>query len=404
MPTTLTPDQNSAMETTPRPLFALYIVWHPSYTTGGRVADLLRRHFGGDRHRDVAGEPGLSVLYRREVAPGESEPFSIDWDEAEMTATIVLVDSALAGDPAWSNYVRELAHDAGRRGLLTRLFPVMMDTEGLQLQLEEQALRWDRWEESDIAREQRLVSSLTYEFSRMLRHRLDLFRRPEAAETPLTGYLEKVQVFISHSKHDDDGEPVARSIRDWLHANSAMSSFFDVYDIPAGLSFHEVLLHQIETSAVVALQTDSYSSREWCRREVIEAKLRHVPMIVVDCLREFDKRGIPYMGNVPIVRMSPDRQDRIGTVVGCLLDEVFRAHLWRCRVERYREAYPAVLFIDRPPELISLASLSAIHSSETDSLIVYPEPLLGADESRLFSEIAPNTRILTLTEWLEEIQ
>ena len=237
----------------------------------------------------------------------------------------------------------------------------------------------------------------------MLRHRLDLFRRPEAAEAPLASYLEKVQVFISHSKHDDDGESVARSIRDWLHSNSAMSSFFDVYDIPAGLSFRDVLLHQIETSAVVALQTDSYSSREWCRREVIEAKLRHVPMIVVDCLREFDKRGIPYMGNVPIIRMNPDQRERIGMVAGCLLDEVFQVYIWRCRVERYSEAHPDVLFIARPPELISLASLPAIQS-ETGSLIVYPEPLLGADEARLFLEIAPNTRILTLTEWLEEIQ
>ena len=388
------------METTIHPLFVLYVVWHPSYVTGSKVADLLRRHFGGDRHRDVAGEPGLSVIYRRKVAPGESEPVSIDWDEAETTAVVVLVDSSLADDTAWSNYVRGLAHNAGRRGLLTRLFPVVMETEGLQLQLEEQALRWDLWEESDTAREQRLVSSLTYEFSRILRHRLDLFRRPEAAEAPLASYLEKVQVFISHSKHDDDGEPVARSIRDWLHANSDMSSFFDVYDIPAGLSFHDVLLHQIETSAVVALHTDSYSSREWCRREVIEAKLRQVPMIVVDCLREFDKRSLPYMGNVPIVRMSPDRRDRIDTVAGCLLDEVFRAYVWRCRVERYREAHPNVLFIARPPELISLAAIQ----SETGSLIVYPEPLLGADEARLFLEIAPNTRILTLTEWLEEVQ
>ena len=199
----------------------------------------------------------MSVIYRREAAPGESEPFPIDWDEAEATAAVVLMDSTLTNDPAWSNYVRELAHNAGRRGLLTRLFPVVMETEGLRLQLEEQALRWDIWEEPDTAKEQRLVSNLTYEFSRMLRHRLDLSRRPEAVEAPLTGYLEKVQVFISHSKHDDDGEPVARSIRDWLHANSALSSFFDVHDIPAGLSFHDVLLHQIETGAVVALHTDS---------------------------------------------------------------------------------------------------------------------------------------------------
>ena len=389
---------NQAMETTTRPLFALYIVWHPSNENAGKVADLLRRHFGRDRHRSIAGDPGLSVIYRSEIAPGELAPLPTDWDEAETTAVVVLVDSALAGDTAWSNYVRELSRNAQTRGLSARLFPVVMEPGGRELQFEEQALRWDRWEESYADRERRLVSDLTCEFIRMLRHRL---RGPEAAEASLADYLEKIQVFISHSKHDDDGEPVARSIRDWLHEHSALSSFFDVHDIPAGLSFREVLLHQIETSAVVALYTDSYSSREWCRREVVEAKRRHVPMIVVDCLRDVDQRSIPYMDNVPVVRMGADQQDRIRTVIGCLLDEVFRTCLWRCRVEPFREAYSNVLFTARPPELISLATLPA-HENEAGSAIVYPEPPLGTDEARLFSEIAPNVRTLTLTEWMEE--
>ena len=390
------------METTTRPLFALYIVWHPSNEDGVKVADLLRRHFGPDRHRNIAGDPGLSVLYRREIAPSERVPLSIDWDEAEITAVVVLVDSALASDQAWSNYVRKLSQNAQTRGrLLARLFPVVMEPGGRKLQLDEQALRWDRWEGSEAEQKQRLVSNLTYEFSRMLRYRLDLHRRPEIAEAPFPDYLQNFQMFISHSKHDDDGESVARSSRNWLHENSALSSFFDVYDIPAGLSFREVILHQVETSAFVALHTDSYSSREWCRREVIEAKRRHVPMIVVDCLRDTDQRSIPYMGNVPIVRLIPDQQDRIGIFTGCLLDEVFRTYLWRCRVEPFCKNHPDVLFTARPPELISLATLP-VHQSKAGSTIVYPEPSLGTDEARLFSEIAPNVRTLTLTEWMEE--
>ncbi len=386
------------METTTGPLFALYIVWHPSNVSGGKVADLLRRHFGRDRHRNIAGDSGLSVIYRRATAPGELVPLSIDWDEAESTAVVALVDSALTVDQAWSNYVREISRNAQTRGLSARLFPVVMEPGGRALQLEEQALRWDRWEDSNADREQRLVSDLTCEFIRMLRHRLG---GSQAAEASLADYLEKIQVFISHSKHDDDGEPVARSIRDWLHKHSALSSFFDVHDIPAGLSSREVLLHQIGTSALVVLHTDSYSSREWCRREVIETKRRHVPMIVVDCLRDIDQRSIPYMGNVPIVRMGADQQDRIRMVIGCLLDEIFRTYLWRCRVEPFRETYSDVLFTARPPELISLAVLPADQSS-AGSAIVYPEPPLGTDEARLFSEIAPNVRTLTLTEWKEE--
>ena len=368
------------------------------------MADLLRRHLGHDRHRNVAGNPGVSVLYRSEIVPATLVPLTIDWDEADTTAVVVLVDSALAGDSAWSDYVHELSWNAQQRGrLLARLFPVMMDTGGRDLQLEEQALRWDRWEGSNAEKGQRLVSELTYEFSRMLRHRLRLLRQPKGADAPLSEYLEKIQVFLSHTKRDDDGETVARGIRDWLHENIALSSFFDVFDIPAGLSFREVLLQQVEASAVVAVHTDAYSSREWCRREVIEAKRRHVPMIVVDCLRDLDQRSMPYMGNVPVVRMSPDRQNRIDTVMGCLLDEIFRTYLWRCRVEPFREAHPNVLFTARPPELVSLATLP-VHQREAGVAVVYPEPLLSVDEARLFAEIAPDVPVLTLTEWMEDNQ
>ena len=153
----------------------------------------------------------------------------------------------------------------------------------------------------------------------------------------------------------------------------------------------------------MALHTDSYSSREWCRREIIEAKRRAAPLIVVDCLREGDRRSIPYMGNAPIVRMNPGERNRLGAVIECLLEEVFRTYLWRCRVERFREKHPGVLFTARPPELIALAALPA-SKNETDPAIVYPEPPLGTDEARLFETVAPKVRVWTLTEWLEGLQ
>ena len=230
----------------------------------------------------------------------------------------------------------------------------------------------------------------------MLRHRLG---RLDGGPAPLEQRLEKIQVFISHSKHDDDGEIVARSIRDWIHEHSPLSSFVDVYDNPLGLSFEEVLLHQLGKGAVMVVHSDS--SREWCRREVIETKRCLVPMIVVDCVRDIDSRGMPYLGNVPIVRMDPDRRDRIGTVAGCLLDEVFRTWLWLCRIERYRAEASGVLFTARPPELIVLAVMSS-RREEVAPVIVYPDPLLSAEEGHLFSKIAPNVRVQTLTEWLEE--
>lgn len=388
------------METTTPPLFALYVVWHPSNASGKKIAKMLLKHFGQDRHRDVAGVPRLSVLFRDKAAPDKSVPLPVNWDEAEMSAAVVLVDSNLTGDRAWADYVRGLSQDTQVKGQrFSRLFPVVMEGKGYKRLFEQQALRWDRWEGKNVQRERRLVRNLANEFSRMLRHRLDVLRRPETAKAPLESYLKKLKLFISHSKKD--GEDIALEIRDWLHEHSALASFFDLIDIPPGSFPDEVLLHEVETSnAVIAVQTDSYSSREWCRREVIKAKRHRVPIVVVDCLRDVDQRSIPYMGNVPVVRMSPVKCGRIDEVTECLLEEVLWTYLWRCRVERFASEHPDVLFLAWPPELISLAALPTLQRENTPT-IVYPEPVLGADYARLFSEIAPQVRIQTLTKWLE---
>ncbi len=361
----------------------------------------LRMHFGRNLYQAVGEEPRISVLERSEPVPGTLTPLPIDWDDAEFTAVVVLAESTLIDDLEWADHVRGIAQTAQGRGIPAGFFPVTIDRRGVELRVAQQALRWDCWDASDADRARQLTSDLTHEFCRMLRHGLDQLQRTGGGEAALERYLEKIQVFISHSKHDGDGELVGRSIRDWIYAHSPLDSFFDVYDIPPGLSFKEVLLHQIGSSAVLAVHTDSYSSREWCKREVIEAKRRLVPMIVVDCVRDIDPRGMAYLGNVPIVRMDPGQTDRIGTVAGCLLDEVFRNWLWLCRVGPYLANSPGVLFSARPPELIALAALTS-GDEESVPVIVYPEPLLSADEERLFREIAPGVRVQTLTDWLEE--
>ena len=377
---------------------SIYVVWHPANRDGDKVARRIHQCFDGDRFRNVAGGSGLSVLYRNATLPGDEVPMAIDWESTEATAVIALMDSKLARDPAWTEYVQELARDARTRGLLALFVPVIMDSDASAVDLEEQAMRWDRWERSQ--RDQLLLIHILNEMVRVLKYVSRSDHTSQSADT-FSEYLQKLQVFISHSKHDNTGVPTAHSIRDWIHQYSGMASFFDVQDIPAGLSFRRVLLHQIRNSVVLAIHTDSYSSREWCRREVIEAKLNHVPMVVIDCLQAVDQRSMPYLGNVPIVRMMYDQQTRIGAIVRCLLEEVLRTYLWRCRVRFFESRLPDVLFTARPPELTDLATLPSL-VREGRSTIVYPDPLLSADDVRLFSIIAPNVRTRTLTDWLKE--
>ena len=209
-------------------------------------------------------------------------------------------------------------------------------------------------------------------------------------------------MFLSHSKHDDSGVRIALAIRDRIHARYALSSFFDVYDIPAGLRFHKVLLQQVQSSALIAIHTDSYSSRGWCRREVIEAKLSNIPLVVANCVSRMDERSFPYMGNVPNIRLDGEREERIDFLIECLLDEILKDFLWQCRIKlHYSVPGSNVVFLPRPPELISLACHVA-KVEENDMVIVYPDPPLSKEEKRLFTKVAPHVRLLSIIEWTTE--
>ncbi|EPB4305988.1 TPA: toll/interleukin-1 receptor domain-containing protein [Yersinia enterocolitica] len=387
-----------------KPFLVVYIIWHPDFAGGAGLAEILRGHFRRDLYQNVAGGTGLSVIFRSEPLPETGKPLPINFSESETTAVLILAESCMANDPEWGTYLRELSTQSETAGLGTHLFPIAIEGEGLNLGLEEQALRWDQWIQDGSNNTTnlhiRLISELTYEFCRMLRHYLEHLKQPEKDEDDLLNYLKKVQIFLSHSKHDEDGERIARLIREQLHSGHGLSSFFDVHDIPAGLRFHQVLLKQLAQSAVVAIHTDSYSSREWCRREIIEAKRNSVPLVVANCISELDERGFPYMGNVPIVRMDPQQAERINIIIARLLDEVLKDFLWRCRIQLVNTEQSAVQFVPRAPELISLAGLKFPGIGQPT--IVYPDPPLSSEEERLFEEVKPGIRLRSFTEWLAE--
>jgi TIR domain len=382
-----------------RPFLVVYVAWHPEFADGSDIAKALYDHFRRELYENVAGGTGLSVVYRSTPAAGTEVPIGINFDEAETSAIILLMDERWADDRAWVDWGNNLMELADAAGLGVRVFPVAIDGAATRLGMAEQAVRWDRWAVVERQeRERRLIASLTYQFCRMMRSYLERLKHPAEEEQALEQYLRKVQIFLSHSKHDAHGERIARLIREQLHQGEgdSLASFFDVHDIPAGLRFNKVLLQQVKVSAVVAIHTDSYSSREWCRREIIEAKRWSVPLVVANCISDLDERSFPYMGNVPVVRMDPDNMDRIDYIISRLLDEVLKDFLWRCRVElTVGAAGDRVVFIPRPPELISLAGLP-----EHTETLVYPDPPIGAEEQRLFEVVAPAIRLRSMTEWI----
>lgn len=385
-----------------RPFLVIYVVWHPHFAEGSSLARTLYSHYRRELYENVAGGTGLSVIYRSVPATGMAVPMDINFDDSETSAIVLLLDKNWAGDPAWVTWAHQLMDRADAAGLSVRVFPVAIDTEAIRIGFTEQLVRWDRWgKKSEDNRERALISTLTYQFCRMLRSYLAQLKHPTADQDALHQYLSKVEIFLSHSKHDANGKRIAKLIRDRLYQTEgdSLTSFFDVYDIPAGLRFNKVILEKVKVSAVIAIHSDSYSSREWCRREIIEAKRWNVPLVIANCISDVDERSFPYLGNVPVVRLNLRGSSRIDYVVSRLLDEVLKDFLWRCRTHLVMSlAGPEVAFLPRPPELISLAGIADL----SKATLVYPDPPLGAEEQLLFDTIVPGVRLRSMTEWLAE--
>ena len=378
---------------TPAP-FVLHVVWHPGCVAAPPIAEELRHHFASDRFHRIAGGAGVTVLLRDVGEPDSTAPPAIDWAVGQIVAVMALVDQVFAADADWMTYLNGLAGQADEAGFANRVFPVVLDASALA-GLEVQALRWDRWPEGR-RRSGRLIRELTHEFTRMVRHWLA--SRQGRPDDELRRYREKIQVFLSHSKHDQEGEAVAKAIRGWMNDHSPLASFLDVDDMVAGVRFDAAIEDVIRHGVLVAIYTDSYSSREWCRREAMLAKRHGVPMIVVDCLQEQDERAFPYLWNVPVIRMGASQPQHVEMVASALLDEVFKDCLWQRRIDQHRQGATRTVFTARPPELTTAAFAKGIALGEW--AIVHPEPPLGEEEKRLFADLLPNVRVSTLNEWL----
>ena len=374
------------------PYITFHIVWHPGCPESQAAASYLIQHFTRDRF--AIEEMGVSVFEWSGPSPRAAVQSPFDSDMGETSVVVVLISDEIEQDGNWSNYVGRLIdrYTSGDDGSpIRRLFLVAMTEGRLATSSVVQALRWLDWPGDSNRRVRRLVREVTYETSRMLRDTL-------SGDPDLARQMERIRVFLSHSKHDNIGERVARCIRDWLQEDVTLSVFLDIVDVPAGLPSDDVLDAGVRQSAVLIVHSDSFSSREWCRREVLVAKASERPIVIADCIEDLDERAFPYIANVPVVRLRSQQPNGIERVVGRLLDEVFKDFLWQCRIATLRRAHSNVIFVARPPELLTLVNVKKNYPDK--SILVYPDPPLGLRELSVLTGVGPP--VVSLSEWMEK--
>lgn len=201
---------------------------------------------------------------------------------------------------------------------------------------------------------------------------------------------EKLKLFISHSKKDRDqiGRIRAEELRDYLGAHSKLDSFFDANDILDGQEFGEIIKENVGKSLFVLIHSDTYSDREWCRKEILECKYKQVPAIRVELFSKGCSRLFPYMANIPCIRFSDNWDEIIALMLRTALD-------WRYQkayLKKLNEACGESHFGIEPtiPELISI-----LHNHKEDNQILYPEPPVGLEELEILNDSFESKKFVT---------
>jgi hypothetical protein len=352
-----------------RAAVAAYAVWHPGCVLGSELSGRLFIELCADPRNPALRGMGIPVRFRT-TSDGLDVPVGIPFGDAERTAVFVIADELLVADASWRDYTEGLV---GAAGPGDRVIPVALVRPGL-LPPKLAALQAIRL--NGVPNDQ-----LDASFGNDVLHDVSRMLDPGAA---------KVKVFLSHAKQD--GVAITGIVRRHLHEVARLDDFFDAADIPDGSRFAEVVTQAAGSlPALLAIQTDTYASREWCRLEVLEAKRKRVPIVVVAAVEKGERRAFPYLGNVPVVRWHGEGS--LSEVVGVLLREVLRSRYFPLRVEaicRLHHLNPNNQVFSYPPELLTALwcrgdLLEAQGASR--GRLVYPDPPLGTEELELLRQL-----------------
>lgn len=206
-----------------------------------------------------------------------------------------------------------------------------------------------------------------------------LYRRLEP------GADSSLKLFISHAKDGGTGLSCARQLKDFLD-RSSFRQFFDVYDIMPGQMFDSEIERNIRQSTVILINSDVYSSRYWCQKEILLAKKYERPIIEADVLDSYMDRKYPYAANIPVVRVGRtdgiSQEDLLRILAAALLETIrfYYADIW-LKLTANHMGIPAVR-LNRPPEPFDIDRLFPRNTDHPNHIhrILYPDPPLYADE------------------------
>jgi hypothetical protein len=386
------------------PVLEIFVVWHPNDGDGLRLAESLVDHFHGTLFSGLIG--GAIEVYIRSAGwsshndapraipvPGDPPPNGVK--QALFTAIVPLLGNRLAGaaqsaDAPWHQYIENIGLAQRNYPRQVGVFPIVLDrasmdgTELYKLLSAYQSIA------PDVT-----AGLLATERTRDLVQGLAQFANDTNA---------RLTVFVSHTKRAAAGEEShIDALVDCVRAvirGTRLAEFFDASDLQPGRDWDDDLRKHAASSALLAIRTDLYASREWCQREMLIAKRSGMPVVILDALQSGEERGSFLMDHVPRLPLryvgSEWSEEDVRRGLGVLVDECLKRVLWRqqetlavsdarVRVSWWAAHAPEpVTFVDW---LQSVAGNAELQKGER-LRILHPDPPLGSEERHVLDEIA----------------
>jgi hypothetical protein len=377
---------------------SVFIVWHPDYSEGQKIADLFYSLLCRDSSRPLIRSLGIPVYFRSVRQQDNVQPIDINFNESEFTAIIVLISNDFVIDEHYRNYLDGLLDSCNSLPNNRRIYPVAITKSAYHATTKISPINFIRVENHNISCDLYVKEALFTQISGPVLHelcRLLMNMKKASDEKDSLTFSPPIKLFISHSKHDES-QLDAIKFRDFVNSQTQLKTFFDVNDIPFGSNFGETIKNAAKenNSALVVFQSDSYGDREWCRVEVIEAKSVGCPIVIVNAIQKGEKRVFPYLGNYPSIRYKSNFLEIIDLTLEQVLFNRFTSKFIDSLTDLYK--IKAFSILTTSPELFNFIQLKKnLNEEEKFGLVLYPDPPIGSEEMELLSQLDDNFVFIT---------
>jgi SLOG cluster2/TIR domain len=380
--------QYSFVTTQCQPYFRIYLVWHPQSPSGQKLAEHIFKHICADPDHPLLRGLGIPIHFRSKSFSPEAEiPRPIVFDDCFSSATFVLIDDEMVIDENWQDYIESLFENVSQLVTHHHIFPIAVSKNAFNLSRKIEHTNFIRIQQVDNLTEQQdiLLRKILHECCRQLKQ----IQSKEWSKAP-----PPIKLFLSHAKQD--GIQITQEIREWLLADNTFDNFFDTKDIAPGYDFKGEIEAGIINSALLICQTDAYTTRYYCRWEILTAKKYQIPTLLINALDIGEERSFPYMGNMPTFRWKGI--ETIPGIITRILLEILRHQYFPGYVEALKmigKIPSQAMIISYAPELLNQVQNWQGEKSETDDFLIYPDPPLGDDEMEVLESLNPNIKAWT---------